>query len=241
MRRPAITAAAFALTAGVPADAHGVLHVDPVPDPDGRRLLISVEPLEPGARGFELAALALAAIRDGVAAAGQAPPTVALTRAFEAANAALLAENRPLAGCRWERRVYVGATAAVIAGRTLTIAQVPATQAIVVQDRQLYAFPDLASWCPDYVPLTDQPEPDPLHVELRKFDHLLCHTRLAVQGGRGGRCPPRVCLISSYTPSNVAGLVGPRAGVVPVRAGRPSRRTRPPRPVTSRPRARGRW
>jgi len=162
MSRSGITAAAFGLTAGEPIDVRTVLHVDALPDAHGRRLLISTEPLEPSQRGFELARLSLEILRDHLAAGGSLPPAVALIRAFEAANVALLDENRPLAGCRWDRRVYIGATAAIVAGRTLTIAQVPATQALVVQDRQLYAFPDLTSWCADYRPPNDQPEPDPL-------------------------------------------------------------------------------
>ena len=175
--RQAVTAAAFALTAGNPSDARAVLHLDPGPDVErgGRRVLLGVEPLEPSARGFELASLALSVLRDQMAAGGGLPPAVALTRAFASANAALLAENRPLAGCRWDRRVYVGATAVVVTGRTLTIAQVPATQALVVQDRRLYAFPDLASWCPTYLPPTDRPEPDPLGCR-EETRPLLYHT-----------------------------------------------------------------
>jgi hypothetical protein len=175
MSRSAITAAAFALTAGIPCDARTMMHVDPAPDARGRRLLLSVEPLEPSARGFELAALALATLREGFAAAPALPPPAALARAFAAANAALVAENRPLTGCRWERRVYVGATAVVIAGRSLTIARVPGSQVVVVQDRRLYAFPALASWCPDFIPTSDQPEPEPLGCE-EETSPLLYHS-----------------------------------------------------------------
>ncbi|MCC6315411.1 MAG: PQQ-like beta-propeller repeat protein [Thermomicrobiales bacterium] len=156
------SASAFALAAGLPVDARMAIHVQERSGPSDARLIIAVEPMEPTARGRELAALALATIRDEfVAEAGQ-PPATALLRAFAAANRALLAENRPLSGCRWERRVYVGATAVAVAGRETTIVQAPPTQAIVVQDRQFYAFPDLASWRADYVPDSDEPEPDPL-------------------------------------------------------------------------------
>jgi hypothetical protein len=53
-------------------------------------------------------------------------------------------------------------TAIAVAGREAVIAQVPPSQTLVVQDGERYAFPDLASWRPDYVPPTDDPEPDPL-------------------------------------------------------------------------------
>ena len=168
MDRPALSAVAFALAAGDPTDARAVVHVDAAPGPGGRRLLASVEPLEPSARGHEVAALALIALRAAFAAAADLPAEHALRRAFAAANAAVLAENRPLSAGRWDRRVYVGAVALALAGRDLTIAQVPASQAIIVQDGRCYAFPDLASWRCDYVPEVDRLvgacEPDPLGV-----------------------------------------------------------------------------
>lgn len=196
MSRPAISAAAFALTAGRPVDAREVVHVDPEPDARGRRLLASVEPLEPSVRGFELAACALMTLRRVVAAEAAAPPAQALARAFAAANAALLAESRPGAGCRLGRGGCVGVTAAILAGRELLVAQVPPTQAIVVQDRRLYAFPDLNSWRPDFVPTSDDPEPDPLgcREETRPVLYrtvvapgdliLLCSSSLARRLGR---------------------------------------------------------
>jgi len=148
----ALTAVAFALSGGEPLDTRGVIAADPRADRQGRRLLVSVEPLEPSARGAEVAALALRVLRAAFADAAAEPATVALTRALTAANAVVRSENRPVAGCHWDRRVFVGATAIVIERRALTIAQAPASQALIVQDRQLYAFPTLSSWCCDYVP-----------------------------------------------------------------------------------------
>lgn len=162
MSGPVLTAVAFALTAGQPSDAQRLISVDTVAGPRGRRLLASVEPLEPSARGFDLAALALDALKAAFAAASGLPPADALARGLEAANDLLLTENQPNAGCRWDRRVFAGATAIAVEGRHLTIAQVPATQALIVQDRQLYSFPDLASWRSDYLPPTDALPVDPL-------------------------------------------------------------------------------
>ena len=156
-----VQAVAFALSAGTAIDAGALIHVDPMPG-HGRRLLLCVEPLEPSDRGMELASLALTTLRETFAAAVALPPAAALMKAFTAANAVLINENRPLAGCRWERRVYVGATGLVLTGRELIIAQVPPTETMIAQDGRLYAFPDLASWQLDYVPATDDPEPEPL-------------------------------------------------------------------------------
>ncbi len=193
-----LSAVAFALAAGIPRDARNVVHVDPQPGPGGRQLLVSVEPLESNARGFEVAALALATLRETFAEAAALPAAAALGRAFAAANAAVLAENRPATGCCWDRRAYVGAVAIVVEGRDLTIAQVPPSQAAVVQDGRLYAFPDLASWRGDYVPPTDAPAPDPLgyregirpdmfHSVAAPGDLvLLCSTTLARCLGRAG-------------------------------------------------------
>ncbi len=156
-----VQAVAFALNAGSAIDAASLIHVDAAPH-NGRRLLLCVEPLEPSERGLELAALALATIRDTFTAATNLPAAAALMKAFTAANAVLITENRPSAGCRWERRVYVGATGIVLSGRDMIIAQVPPTEAVIVQDGRLYAFPELASWRTDYLPPTDEPEPEPL-------------------------------------------------------------------------------
>ena len=82
--------------------------------------------------------------------------------AFAAANAAILAENRPFAGARGNRRICVGATAIAIDGRAIAVAQAPPSQAILVQDGQVYAFPDLASWRGDYAPEEPEPEAHPL-------------------------------------------------------------------------------
>ena len=162
MNGATLTAVAITLAAGHPADARGVASIDAVPDAHGRRLLIAVEPLEPSPRGFELARLAMAVMREAFAEAAAQPAAEALRRAFAAANTALLAENRPLPGCRWERRIFVGATAIAVEGRVLTVAQMPATQALIVQDGRLYAFPDLASWRCDYQAPAEAREPDPL-------------------------------------------------------------------------------
>lgn len=156
------TAVAFGLAGGTPHDTDGLLHVDSEPGPDGRRLLLAVEPLEPGRRAREVAAVALAAVRTAVAEAGAQSPAAALRRAFAVANAAVRDENRRPGTAAGARKVYVGVTAVVLDGRDLTIAQVPPSQLLVVQERQLYAFPSLASWRPDYVPESERPGPEPL-------------------------------------------------------------------------------
>ena len=159
MDRPA--AVAFALAAGEPVDVGGALHVDPVPRRGSgrRRLLVAVEPVEPGRRGAEVAAAALAALREGFAAAAAEPVPVALARAFAAANAAVREENRLHPGDERCRRVLVGATAVVVQGNAVTLAQVPPGQALVLQEGWLYAFPELASWRPDYLGTEDPAGP----------------------------------------------------------------------------------
>ena len=110
---------------------------------------------------MELAAVALRAIRETFAATA-GTSAEALVAAFAAANAAVMAQNRPLATGRWERRICVGATAVALAGREIVVAQASPSQAILVQDGQVYAFPDIASWRGDYVPDTSVVESHPL-------------------------------------------------------------------------------
>ncbi len=161
MSRADVAAAGFAVVGGVAADPAGVVHIAPGPDHLGRTLLACVEPLELSPRGLELAAAALQVIRKTFAANPGASAD-ALVAAFAAANAMLMAENRPLATGRWTRRICVGATGVVLAGREIVVAQAPPSQAILVQDDQIYAFPDIESWRGDYLPDVPVVETHPL-------------------------------------------------------------------------------
>jgi hypothetical protein len=161
MGRASVTAVGFALAGGLAADTAHVAHVAPVPDQFGRVLLACVEPIEFSPRGMELAGVALRAIRETFAATA-GTTAEALVAAFAAANVAVMAENRPLATGRWERRICVGATAVALAGREIVVAQASPSQAILVQDGQVYGFPDVASWRGDYAPNASCIESHPL-------------------------------------------------------------------------------
>lgn len=161
MRRPSVAAAGFALIDGLAVDPDGIVFIGRVPDRWGRLLLACVEPGEYSARGLELAAVALRALRQTFATTS-GPASEALVAAFAAANDALLAENRVLTTGRWERRICVGATAVAFQGREVYVAQAAPSQAILIQDQRVYAFPDLASWRGDYVPEAIVPESLPL-------------------------------------------------------------------------------
>ena len=145
MRRASVAAAGFALAAGLAADPERYVLVSHSPDRFGRLLLACVEPLEPSARGNELANVALKAISEAFHSS-PGSPTEALLAAFDAANGAVVAENRPLSTGRWDRRICVGATAIALTSQEIIVAQSAPSQAILVQDGQVYAFPDVASW-----------------------------------------------------------------------------------------------
>ena len=189
MGRASVTAIGFALTGGSAADTAGVASVAPGPDRFGRVLLACVEPVELSSRGMELAAVALRAIRETFAATA-GTSAEALCAAFAAANATIMAQNRPLATGRWERRICVGATAVALAGREIVVAQASPSQAVLVQDDQVYAFPDIASWRGDYAPdgsvaeshplgFSDEQTPRLFHSEAVPGDLIvLCATSL---------------------------------------------------------------
>src|SRR5690606_24603283 len=103
-------------------DPDGIVFVNQAPDRWGRLLLACVEPGEFSARGLELATVALRTLRQSFAHTPGSPDE-ALLAAFAAANNALLAENRVLTTGRWERRICVGATALVLHGREVYVAQ----------------------------------------------------------------------------------------------------------------------
>ena len=162
MSLPAALGVGFAVAGGAPSDLAGLLHIQP-PSRRGfgrRRLFLSVEPLQPTDRGREVAGTAILALREGFAAAGDQPVAAALAAAFAAANAAVREENRLRPSDGPDRRVFVGATAMVLEGRELTVAQVPPSQAAIVQDGQVYAFPDFSSWAPRFQPAFERIGPD---------------------------------------------------------------------------------
>ena len=65
--------------------------------------------------------------------------------------------------CDWALGARIcGATAVVLAGREIIVAQAAPSQAILVQDGQVYAVPDVASWRGDYAPDTPAGESHPL-------------------------------------------------------------------------------
>jgi hypothetical protein len=149
MSRASVDAAGFAFADGLAADPSGIVHLAAAPDRFGRILLACVEPLDASPRGAELAARALRVLRDTFHAT-PGSSVEALRTAFAIANATVVAENRPGVTGRRERRICIGATGVAIAGREIVVAQVPPSQAVLVQDGQVYGFPDLASWRGDF-------------------------------------------------------------------------------------------
>ena len=173
MGRASVTVVGFALADGTAADTAGIVYVAPAPDRFGRVLLACVEPLECSSRGTELAAVALRVLRDTFATT-PGSCAIALAAAFDAANAAVMAENRPLTTGRWERRICVGASGVALAGREIVVAQAAPSQAILVQDGQVYAFPEVASWRGDFAPEEPVLESHPLGFaedEVPRFYH----------------------------------------------------------------------
>lgn len=160
-----VSAVAFALSEGEPADPRRRLFADALPrsshDHD-RRLLVTVEPLEPSRRGMEVAASALTALRLAFEAATDEAVTLALVRAMAAADAAVDAENRSSPSEERDRRVMIGATAVVIEGMSMTVAQLPPSQAMLIQDGLAYGLPALASWSPAFVADGDETLAEPL-------------------------------------------------------------------------------
>jgi hypothetical protein len=161
MARALVDAAGFAIAGGAAADSADLVFVAGAPDRSGRLLLAACEPLDASPRGRELAGVALRVMRETFATT-PGSGTDALLAAFAAANAALLNENRALTTGASPRRLCVGATGIAIAGREITVAQSPPSQAVLVQDGQVYAFPEVGSWRGDYQPDEPLPPANPL-------------------------------------------------------------------------------
>ncbi len=171
MRRSGVAVAGFALADGLAADPGRFVHIAPAPDRAGRLLIACVEPSELTLRGLELADVALKAIRHAFSTA-QGETAQALVAAMTTANSAVLAQNRPISTGRWERRISVGATALALTAREIVVAQCSPSQAILVQEGQVYAFPDVASWGGEYVPEASAAEAG---APLGSSDDILPH------------------------------------------------------------------
>jgi hypothetical protein len=140
-------------------DRSAPLIVD-VRDSRGRRLLATVEPVEPTPAAEAIARQALSCLRRCFVFAEHQALADALTRAFETANREVRAANARAGYVG--RHLLVGATAVATDGEELLVALASPGQAVVVQDGHLFAFPDLASWRPDFDPDAGQPGADPL-------------------------------------------------------------------------------
>lgn len=165
MQGSTVSAVAFALSKGEPADPRRRLFADELPRTardHERRLLVAVEPLEPSRRGLDVAASALAAFRRAFEASSDEAATLALVRAMAAADAAVEAENRSSASEERDRRVMIGATAVAVEGGSITVAQLPPSQAVLIQDGLVYGLPTMTSWNTAFEPDDDETSAEPL-------------------------------------------------------------------------------
>ncbi|MGH2557887.1 MAG: hypothetical protein ACRDJH_02400, partial [Thermomicrobiales bacterium] len=112
---------------------------------NGRRLLAVTEPLAPTADGMRVAAEAIEALGDTFRT-GEGTLATVLRASCESAHQRVRAANQPDGPQSLDERVFVGLTAVALDGEEMLIAQAPPGQAIVVQDRQVYAVPSLDSW-----------------------------------------------------------------------------------------------
>lgn len=163
---------------------------------NGRRLFAVTEPLAPTADGMRVAAEVIETLGETFRDA-QGPLSTALRAACDAAHNRVRAANQPAPNRSLDERVLVGLTAVAVERDAMLIAQAPPGQAIVVQDRQLYAIPSLDSWRGNYDAGEEDETPRPLGVGDRPALRLsatnaapadqvmLCSSALGACLGRG--------------------------------------------------------
>ncbi len=124
------------------------LFTDRIDPTTGRKLYLAVEPVALTAEGLSVAADALDALAVAFLAATDKPLDAALRSGFAAANQLVWKTNQAAALNRSasEERVLLGVTGVAVDGDAMLIVQAPPSQALLVQDNQLYALPALASW-----------------------------------------------------------------------------------------------
>jgi len=181
---------AFAVAAGMPADAREWISVDLAGHPaSGRRgYLVATEPIGHSGLAHELAAQARDIILRELRRTHGSAPDEALGRAFASANGAIHEQTRGAVLAGADQRVLIGATAIIFENQVATIAHIPPGQLILVEDGLVYAIPDLESWFPHYaldVEPASRPEPlgfaswtSPLiaQTELRPGDTIVACT-----------------------------------------------------------------
>jgi hypothetical protein len=176
MNQPTASAVGFAVSDGQPTDARSWVgldfdgHLSPVK----RGFLVTTEPTVYDEFGTSLAHRVREIILSDLRRQQQVPPDIALARAFARANAFVYHELTRGQHASYDRRRFVGATAAVIDDHTMTVAHVPPGQMIMVEDGIVYAVPDLQSWLPTYAvdDASGLGAPDPLGYSEQVRPHL---------------------------------------------------------------------
>lgn len=167
-QRPFNNLQSFALQNGRPVAHSDIIVAGPVSPGSGslaraaaRWLVATVEPVDGSEYAWQVAAKALAALRQGFASHYDATVPQALARGFAAANACVRQANRGEHGRRRSERVAIGASAIAVDGDRIVFAHVPPSQILFTQDRLIYSIPTLHSWEPHYAG-SDRSDAEPL-------------------------------------------------------------------------------
>lgn len=176
MSLPTASAVGFAVSGGQPTDARNWVSVDFDGhfSPLKRGYLVATEPTDYSPIGLDLAIQARELILGELRRQQHVPADIALGRAFARANGLVHGELHTGANASFDRRVFVGATAVIIDDHTMTVAQVPPGQLIMVEDGLVYAVPELDSWSPRYAANGFSPfgSPEPLGFSAQVRPHL---------------------------------------------------------------------
>lgn len=215
-------AVAFAVKDGAPSDAREWVSTDLAEYLiSGRRgFMVITETLDTSAGGAELSSWVREIIANELRRQYQQPADIALGRAFAAANGAIHERMREHHGgdaAQW-LRLLVGASAVVVERATATMAYVPPSQLILIQDGLVYALPELDSWSSYYADAaSDLPTPEPLgfgprvapviaQTDLRPGDTLIlgsAHVGKAIVGSAADGSSPAIALTHGRDPDRI--------------------------------------
>ncbi len=151
MSRLKTSSGQFGLIGGIcRASSDCILAKEPVPPSPAARwkgsLYVLAEPIAEGGRGYQGARQVITEVSQAYYDCSSPSITTCLARAIRKANENLLEHNMQVSG---HEKVTVGLTCAVVRGSELFLAQVLPSQAYIVHQGRLQAFPLNPSWDPE--------------------------------------------------------------------------------------------
>ncbi len=178
------------IRAGRLTEGTAYLSMDPVDDlgtANSQRIYVILEPVEESPLAGNVADEVIQRLRGAILAGGSQTATMALTTAIDDVNHWLVQANAVRTP---DHRVSFGFTCVMSRGDEVYVAQSAPSQVLIIQEDELYTFPELDSWhwkhdresddASSPLGLRESPQPDLYYTKIDTGDVIvLCSTSIA--------------------------------------------------------------